>query len=105
MSDDRFAADPDRMKESGRRLLNLQSRVRQLASTVEQLQTRYPDAGGDGDFRKSYDTNYVPAADAAKEFMTQLSTTVEDVADGTTTVARSFAETEDSATLESRHQQ
>jgi hypothetical protein len=105
MSDERFAADPDRMQESGRRLLNLQSRVRRLSSTVEQLATRYPDAGGDGDFRQSYDTNYVPSADAAKDFMTQLSSSVEEVAEGTRTVARSFAETDSSATLESRHQQ
>jgi uncharacterized protein YukE len=103
MSDDRFAADPDRMRQSAQRLRQLQSRVQGLASTVDQLATRYPDAGGDGDFKTSYDTNYVPAAAAAKEFMDALSTSVEGVAEDTTTVAREFADTEESATAESRH--
>jgi uncharacterized protein YukE len=105
MSDERFAADPDRLRASARRLSALQSRVRSLSSTIDQLTTRYPDAGGDGDFRQSYDTNYVPAAGAAKDFMEQLSTSVEEVADGTSTISRTFEDTEDAATRESRHQQ
>jgi uncharacterized protein YukE len=101
---DRFAADPDRMRQSAQRLSMLQSRVQQLSSTIDQLATRYPNAAGDGDFKESYDTSYVPAADAATQFMAQLSTAVEEVATDTATVAQGFAETEDSATAESRHQ-
>ncbi|MFC7432205.1 MULTISPECIES: hypothetical protein [unclassified Agrococcus] len=104
MSADHFAADPDRMRHSARRLRSLQSRVHGLSSMVDQLSSRYPDAAGDGDFKESYDTNYVPAATAAKEFMAQLSTSIDGVAEDTTTVAREFADTEDTATRESRHQ-
>ena len=104
MSGDRFTADPDRLRQSAQRLRSLQSRVHGLSSTVDQLASRYPGAAGDGDFKESYDTNYVPAAAAAKEFMTALSASVEEIAEDTTTVAREFAATEDTATRESRHQ-
>lgn len=104
MSAEPFAADPDRLRQSARRLRALQSRVQGLSSTVDQLATRYPDAAGDGDFKESYDKNYVPGAAAAKEFMTALSTSVEEIAGDTATVAREFAATDDTATRESRHQ-
>lgn len=104
MSDDRFAADPDRMRQSAQRLTRLQGRVARLSTTIDQLTTRYPNAAGDGDFKESYDANYVPAADAAKQLMVELTASVETVAEDTTTVARDFARTEDDATAESRHQ-
>ena len=37
MSGDRFAADPERLRQSARRLRALQSRVQGLSSTVDQL--------------------------------------------------------------------
>ncbi|WJS89870.1 hypothetical protein [Microbacterium testaceum] len=104
MSDDRFAADPDRMRQSARRISALHSRVRGLSATVEQLASRYPGAAGDGDFKESYDANYVPAAEAARAFTAQLATSVEELAQDTATVAGEFAETENVAVRESRHQ-
>ncbi|WP_295823888.1 hypothetical protein [uncultured Microbacterium sp.] len=104
MSADRFAADPDRLRQSARRISDLHGRVQAITATVDQLASRYPDAGGDGDFKESFDGKYVPAAETARAFTAQLSTSVEKLAQDTATVAGDFAEREDVAVRESRRE-
>lgn len=102
MSDKNFAADPDALRRSGQRFAALEARVDQIANDVNTIATAYPDAGGDGEFRKNFDKSYVPSVVEAQTFMSDLSSSVEDFGDKTVTAADVFDDADSDATTHSR---
>lgn len=76
MADERVSADPDQVKLRGRKVLNVSSRVHELSGRATRLAAMYPQAGGDGDFGKTFDEKYRPSADAIADFMVELDATV-----------------------------
>lgn len=101
MSDDNFAADPDALRNSSKRILALQSRIDRLAHEINNIVTNYPDAAGDGDYREQFDQKYVPTANSANEYMKWLAEAVGDFGSGTSSAANVFQAADDNATTNS----
>jgi len=102
MSGERFAADPDALRGSGRGLAELRTRVEQLASDVNNIAVGYPDAAGDGDYRAQFNMKYVPLEQNALTFMEKLSDAVENVGSGATAAADIFEGADSDATDHAR---
>lgn len=102
MSGENFAADPDALRRSGQRFDALAARIDQIAREVNEIATAYPDAGGDGAYRKTFDKTYAPSVEEAQNFMGILSTAVEDFGDGTVAAADTFDDTDAAASTHSR---
>ncbi|MGO2660339.1 hypothetical protein [Mycetocola reblochoni] len=92
MSAERFAADGEQLRRHGARIARIEDRATRLAAQIEQLTGRYPNAGGDGDFRASFDTGYLPAAQASTAFTSSLAGAVDALASDTVTAAETFSD-------------
>ncbi len=102
MSNENFAADPEGLGRSGKRFSALKARVEQLERDVNNIAVGYPDAAGDGEYRKSFDKSYVPMVVKAQEYMTKLSGSVDEFGDDTVSAAEVFSDTDTDATSNAR---
>lgn len=102
MADKNFAADPDALRDSSRKLAAIRDRVDQLANDVNNIAVAYPNAAGDGTYREQFDNKYVPMETASLAFMDVLAAAVESVSGGTAAAADVFDNADDDATSHAR---
>lgn len=90
MSTENFAADPEALARSGKRFAALNARVDRIKRDVDEIATGHPNAAGDGDYRKSFDQNYIPLVVEAQKYMDVLSDAIEGFGDDTVAAAAAF---------------
>ncbi|MFD5226091.1 hypothetical protein ACFWHT_10780 [Microbacterium sp. NPDC058342] len=78
MSEDIFAADPNALRSSSRRIAALKGRVQELARGVNDIMVGYPNAAGDGSYREAFDKKYVPSATESHRYTQELAEAVQD---------------------------